>query len=515
VAVAAGISGIALLAASMNVSTAAPTFAAMLGLGVGIDYALFIVSRYRENRGAGQPDADALSDAMASSGTAVFFAGATVVVSMAALTLTGVGFIASIGLASSIMVLVAVTAAVTLLPALLTMLGGRIEAWRVVRRHRVPKAAEETAWWRLAHRIAGRPWPYLIGSVVLLLALAAPALSLNTGFPDSSDNSTKLTDRRAYDLVADGFGPGANAPFVAVADLQDRGLEAGDLPAIAARIASDPGVASVGAPQPNAAADTAVFSVVPTTAAADPATVQTLRRVRDLTPAAISITGPTALTLDLDKQLSDSLPLFVAAILAASVLLLMLVFRSIVVPLKAAVMNLLSIGGAYGVVVAVFQWGWLSGLFGLDSTYRVASPFPVLFFAVLFGLSMDYEVFLVSRIREAYNATGNNVESVARGLAGTGRVITSGALIMMVVFLSFVTDPSPFVKMIGLGLATAILIDATVVRMVLVPAAMALMGRANWWLPSWLDRRLPHISLESGPERVIVLPEPAVPVPVA
>jgi RND superfamily putative drug exporter len=215
-----------------------------------------------------------------------------------------------------------------------------------------------------------------------------------------------------------------------------------------------------------------------------------------LTPAGVFVTGPTATTLDLDEQLSSSLPLFVGGIMLASFLLLMIVFRSVLVPLKAAAMNLLSIAGAYGVVVAVFQWGWLGRLFGLDGTFLIASPFPLLFFAVLFGLSMDYEVFLVSRIREAYLATGDTAESVARGLAATGRVITSGALIMVVVFLGFVTDPSPFVQMIGLGLAAAIAIDATIVRMILVPATMTLMGKANWWLPGWLDRLLPHISLE-------------------
>jgi RND superfamily putative drug exporter len=207
------------------------------------------------------------------------------------------------------------------------------------------------------------------------------------------------------------------------------------------------------------------------------------------------VTGLPALTDDLTKQLNDTFPIFIGAILAASFLLLMLVFRSIAVPLKAVVMNLLSIGGAYGVVVAVFQWGWLGGLFNLDRTYVIASPLPPIFFAVLFGLSVDYEVFLLSRIRAEYDATGNNTESVARGLAGTGRVITSAALVMTVVFLSFVADPSPFVKMIGLGLATAIALDATLVRMVLVPATMALLGRANWWLPSWLDRLLPHVNL--------------------
>jgi putative drug exporter of the RND superfamily len=240
-----------------------------------------------------------------------------------------------------------------------------------------------------------------------------------------------------------------------------------------------------------------VLSTLPTTGPSDPVTAQTLKRIRTITPHGVYVTGPTATTLDLDQQLSSTLPLFVGGIMLASFLLLMIVFRSVTVPLKAAVMNLLSIGGAYGVVVAVFQWGWLGGLFGLDRTFLIASPFPLLFFAVLFGLSMDYEVFLVSRIREAYLATGDTAESVARGLAATGRVITSGALIMVVVFLGFVTDPSPFVQMIGLGLAAAIAIDATIVRMVLVPATMTLMGKANWWLPGWLDRLLPHISLES------------------
>jgi putative drug exporter of the RND superfamily len=506
VAVGLGLGGIVLLAGGLTVSTAAPTIGAMVGLGVGIDYALFIVSRYRENRTAGQTNAQALSAAMGSSATAVFFAGGTVVLAMAALALTGVGFLASIGLGTSILVLFAVATAITLLPALLSLLGDRIDAGRIVGRRRNPKPAEATVWWRLAHRISARPWPYLVAGALFLLVLAAPALSLNTGFPDAGDNPTGQTERTAYDLLADGFGPGFNAPLSIVADLKGTGLGAGDIPGLAERIAADPGIAEVGEPQVSANGDTVVLPTLPTTEPADPATVQTIERIRSLTPAAVYVTGPTALTLDLDKQLTDTLPLFIGAILAASILLLMVVFRSITVPLKAAAMNLLSIGGAYGVVVAVFQWGWLGGLFGLESTYRIASPLPVIFFAVLFGLSMDYEVFLVSRIREAYQATGDNAESVARGLASTGRVITSGALIMVVVFLSFVTDPSPFVQMIGLGLATAIAIDATVVRMILVPATMALMGRANWWLPGWLDRLLPHLSLEN--DAVVPRPRP-------
>jgi len=512
VAVAVGYSGIVLLAGTMDVSTAAPTIGVMVGLGVGIDYALFIVSRYRENRAAGQPNASALVAAMGSSGTAVLFAGGTVVLAMAALALTGVGFLASIGLGTSLVVLFAVATALTLLPAVLTLLGDRIDAGRVVGRRRAAKPAEATAWWRLAHRVSGRPWPYAVAGALLLLALAVPALSLKTGFPDAGDNPTNQTERQAYDLLADGFGPGFNAPLLVVADLQDTGLDAEDVPALAERLAADPGIAEVGEPRSSEDGDTVVLPTLPTTEPSDPATARTLERIRALAPDGVGVTGPTALTLDLDEQLADTRPLFIGAILAASVLLLMVVFRSVTVPLKAAAMNLLSIGGAYGVVVAVFQWGWLGGLFGLEDTYLIASPLPVIFFAVLFGLSMDYEVFLVSRIREAYAATGDNAEAVARGLTATGRVITSGALIMVCVFLSFITNPSPFVQMIGLGLATAIALDATVVRMVLVPATMALLGRANWWLPTWLDRRLPHLSLEG--ERTAPAAEAPLPVTV-
>ena len=509
VAIAIGLGGITLLANAMDVSTAAPTVAAMIGLGVGIDYALFIVARYREGRAAGQDNAAALSNAMGSAGSAVLLAGGTVVVAMAALVLTGLGFLASIGLSTSLVVLLAVATALTLLPALLSLLGDRIDAGRLVGRRRPVKQAEDTAWWRFAHRVAARPWPYLAVASALLLALAAPALSMETGFPDAGDEPTSTTYRRAYDLMAEGFGPGFNAPLLLVADLRSPGVDAQAIPALSERIAGDPGIAMVGEPRTSPAADTVVLPMIPTTAPADAETSETLQRVRDLAPANVAVSGLTAMTDDLTGQLADTLPIFIAAILAASFLLLMVVFRSVAVPLKAAVMNLLSIGGAYGVVVAVFQWGWLGNLFNLDGTVVIASPLPTLFFAVLFGLSMDYEVFLLSRIREAYHATGDNAESVARGIAGTGRVITSAALIMTVVFLSFVANPSPFVKMTGLGLAVAILLDATIVRMVLVPATMALLGRANWWLPRWLDRRLPHAGIEGAavprqPEPVLV-----------
>jgi RND superfamily putative drug exporter len=423
---------------------------------------------------------------------------------MAALVLTGLGFLASIGLSTSLVVLFAVATALTLLPALLTLLGDRVDAGRLIGRRRPTRRAQDTAWWRFAHRVSGRPWPYLALGSILLLALAAPALGMRTGWPDAGDDSTSTTHRRAYDLLADGFGPGFNAPLLLVADLRRPGVDARAIPALAERVAADPGIAMVGRPRTSPTGDTVVL---PTTAPADPETSATLGRVRDLVPANVAVSGLTAMTDDLTNQLSESLPIFIGAILAASFLLLMVVFRSVAVPLKAAVMNLLSIGGAYGVVVAVFQWGWLADLFDLERTYLIASPMPTIFFAVLFGLSMDYEVFLLSRIREEYDATGDNAESVARGTAATGRVITSAALIMTVVFASFVANPSPLVKMLGVGLSTAIVLDATIVRMVLVPATMALLGRANWWLPRWLDRRLPLVTMDAPdapPE-----PEPA------
>ncbi|MFF9120514.1 MMPL family transporter [Streptomyces massasporeus] len=498
VAVAAGLGSITLLANVMDVSTAAPTIGAMIGLGIGIDYALFIVARYRENHAAGQDNPTALSNAMGSSGAAVLFAGGTVVVAMAALALTGLGFLTSIGLSTSLVVLFAVATALTLLPALLSLLGDRIHKGGRLGRKRRAKRPEDTAWWRFAHRVSGRPWPYLIVASTALLALAAPALRMETGFPDAGNDATTTTHRRAYDLLAEGFGPGFNAPLLVVADLRSPGVDAQDIPALSERIAADPGITMVGEPQTSAAGDTVVLTTLPTTAPADAETSATLERIRDLVPDNVAVSGMTAMTDDLTRQLAVTLPVFVGAILVASFLLLMLVFRSIAIPVKAVVMNLLSIGGAYGVVVAVFQWGWLGALFNLEGTFPIASPLPTIFFAVLFGLSMDYEVFLLSRVREEYDATGDNTESVARGMAATGRVITSAALIMTVVFLSFVANPSPLVKMMGLGLATAIALDATIVRMVLVPATMALMGRATWWLPHRLERRLPRVSVDSA-----------------
>jgi putative drug exporter of the RND superfamily len=496
VAVTAGVGGIMLVANAMDVSTAAPTVGAMIGLGVGIDYALFIMARYRENWAMGQGNAAALSGAMGSSGSAVLLAGGTVVVAMAALALTGLGVLTSIGLATALVVLVAVAAAITLLPALLFLLGDRIDKGRLPRRARAAAPAQGGAWWRFAHRVSGRPWPYLLAATAVLLALATPALRMQTGFPDAGDEPTTTPHRRAYDLLASGFGPGVNGPLLIVADLRATGLDRQDVAALIERLAADPGIATTGQPQASPAGDTVVLPAIPTTAPADPATSKTIERVRGHVPAGVYVSGLTAMTDDLTDQLADTLPIFIAATLAASFLLLVLVFRSIVVPLKAALMNLLSVGAAYGVLVAVFQWAWLKDLFGLEGPVLIASPVPVIMFGILFGLSMDYEVFLLSRIREEHARTNDNAESVARGLAATGRVITSAALIMVSVFGSFVANPTPAVKMFGLGLATAIALDATIVRMLVVPASMALLGRANWWLPGWLDRILPQLTVD-------------------
>jgi RND superfamily putative drug exporter len=499
-AVGASIGAISLLAGAMDVSVSAIPVAALVGLGVGVDYALFVLARYRENRSAGRSNDVALAGAMGSSGSAVVFAGGTVVIATSALAITGLGILTSIGLATALMVFAAVAAAVTLLPALLSLLGDRIDKGRIGRRHRVAKPAEETAWWRFGHKVSARPVPYLVGAVLLLVVVALPAFWMQTAFPAAGDAPKHTTHRQAYDLLTEGFGVGINAPLLVVADLGASGVSAAGIDTLTEEVASVSGITSASEPQISADGGTAVFTAIPSTGPADAETSRTIEAVRDVIPGNVYVSGITATTDDLNAQLSDTLPLFIGAVIAVSFLLLMLVFRSIAVPLKAAAMNLLSIAGAYGVLVAVFQWGWGAELLGLEGPTPITSLIIVIMFPILFGLSMDYEVFLLSRIREEWVRTGDNAEAVARGLAGTGRIVTSAALIMIAVFLSFVASPVPSLKMLGLGLAVAIAIDATVIRMVLVPATMALLGKANWWLPSRLDRILPRVVVESTPE---------------
>ncbi len=494
-----GISAMSLIAYLIDVPSWAPQIGSMIGLGVGIDYALFLVTRHREFLRSGLDVADAAGRAVATAGQAVIFAGGTVVIAILGLAFAGVPFMTAAGIAVSVIVLIMVVASVTLLPAFLGLAGSRIDRWGIHRRHR--SGVVGAGWTRWGRHVTRHAWAYAIGVTALLLALAAPVVSLDLGFPDDGTQPDSQTQRRAYDLVADGFGPGINGPLVIALDIS---RDAGAVDPLAAAVTADPGIVGVGDVRVDRDSGVATIVAIPTTAPQDDATFDTVERLRtEVFPAALEgrdatahVGGSTANFGDVAGRVTSRLPVFVGAVILLSFLLLMIVFRSILVPLKAALLNLVSIGAAYGVLVMVFQWGWGKDIIGLESTVPVVSFIPMFMFAILFGLSMDYEVFLLSRVREEYLATGDNDTAVIHGLATTARVITSAALIMIAVFGGFVFGSDPTTKMFGLGLATAILVDATIVRIVLVPATMKLMGDANWWLPSWLDRRLPTVDID-------------------
>ncbi len=496
------------LASVVEINSAAPILSAMIGLGVGIDYALFIVTRHREHLAQGMTVEDAAGRAVATSGSAVLFAGMTVVIAICGLAIAGIPMVTFMGLMSALTVTVMVAVSLTLLPALLGFAGLKIDAIRLPRRRKasgslVPK---ETVWHRFARHVSLRPWRYLIAGVATLVTLALPIFSLQLGMADNGNASESLTTRRAYDLLAEGFGPGFNGPLVLGIEL-DNGATTDSLAALAAAIAADPGVQSVAPPQPSPDGTAAVLQVIPTTSPQDRGTSELVHRLRDdVIPGAtaaepdvhVFVGGRTALFVDLSDKITSRILWFIGAVLLLSVLLLMMVFRSIAVPLKAAAMNLLSIGAAYGVIVTVFQWGWMLQLFGVDEVVPIISFLPMMMFAILFGLSMDYEVFLLSRVREEYLRGHDNTTAVIEGIASTARVITSAALIMISVFAAFILGDDPTIKMFGLGLSVAVFVDATLVRMVLVPATMRLLGDRNWWLPGWLDRLLPHLDVEGG-----------------
>jgi RND superfamily putative drug exporter len=505
-ALGAGLSGLALLANVFELSDFGPRLATLIGLGVGIDYALFIVSRFRQGLHAGLEVETAVVVAMDTSGRAVLFAGITVVISLAGMFAMGVPIIQAMATGASLAVLAVLAATLTLVPAALGFAGRAIDRWKVPGIARDETRHRATAWFRWSRLVQRRPWLFAILGTVILLALAIPALSMRLGSADAGSDPTTKTTRRAYDLLAEGFGPGFNGPFLVAVELPAGRPD--PLPEITNELSAVPGVRFVAPVQRNRAGDTAIVPVFPESAPQDARTVRLLHHLRtDVTPGIeaatgtrLSIGGITALFDDLGELLAARLPVFIAVVIGLSFVLLMLVFRSIVIPLKAAVMNLLSIGAAYGVIVAVFQWGWASDVVGIDKTGPIQSFIPMLLFAVLFGLSMDYEVFLLSRIREEYLRTGDNALAVADGLATTARVITAAAAIMVAVFGSAVLAEDRTTKLFGLGLATAVFIDATVVRVLLVPATMELLGTANWWLPGWLDRLLPRISVErEGP----------------
>jgi RND superfamily putative drug exporter len=500
-----GAAGVGVLSAFMDVPEFSLILCIMVGLGVGIDYALFIVTRHRQHLHDGMSVADAAGTAIATAGQAVLFAGTTVVIAILGLFLAGLPAMTSMGVSVALVVVVAMLAAISLLPGLLGLVGTRIDKLSIHRKSHVAKPAHATFSGRWAHHVGTHPVRYALVGFVALCAIATPALGMRIGTPDDGNAPGHTTQRKAYDLLAQGFGRGFNGPIQVVVQVPGPADEIA-VGRIRQALRADPGVAAVTAPFFNVARDTAMLTVDPTTAPQDESTQALVRHLRaDVLPVAVAgtdakalLTGQ-ALVTDLTERITNRLPLFIAAIVAMSFLLLMLVFRSVLVPLKAALMNLLSIAAAYGVIVAVFQWGWGNGLIGLEHTMPINPFAPLMMFAILFGLSMDYEVFLISRIREEYVATGDSHASVVAGLSSTARVITSAALIMMSVFAAFVLGDDPTGKLFGIGLAVAVFLDATLVRMVLVPATMSLLGRANWWLPTWLDRILPHLDLEAGP----------------
>ncbi|MBU6529554.1 MMPL family transporter [Streptomyces mayonensis] len=490
---------IGLIALASHVFTVAdftPPILMLVGLGVGVDYALLIFYRYRQELLAGARPAEASRTALDSAGRTVFFAGCTVIVALLGLVALGLGSLQGIALAVAVTVLITMAASLVLLPALLVLFGGRI------RRHVLKQQATATkkgrtegnGWRAMARAVQRRPVPTLLAGVVALLALSAPALGMRLGFADSGNDPQETTSRHAYELLAEGFGPGFNGPLVV---LVKGGQDAGD--AVRSELATTPGVAEAGPALPSEDGALSTVFVYPTTSPQDEGTVELVHRLRDdvapplehTTGAEVLVGGATAASQDVSETLAERLPLFVAVVVGVSSLLLLLVFRSVWIPVKAAVLNLLSISAALGVITLVFQHGWFGAQPG-----PVEAFIPALIFAIVFGLSMDYEVFLVSRIHEEWVRTEDPSRSVREGLASTGKVITAAAAIMMFVFGAFVLSSDRMLQQFGLGLAVAILLDAVVIRCLIVPAVLQMLGARAWWLPAPLARRLPKVSIE-------------------
>ncbi|HEY2398539.1 MAG TPA: MMPL family transporter [Solirubrobacteraceae bacterium] len=483
----------------------ATQLAAMIGLGVGIDYALFLITRFRQNFRSGMELQASITEAMDTSGRAVLFAGITVIIALLGQFLLGVGFLYGLAVASSLAVLMTMLAALTVLPAVLSRFGERIA--RPSRRARKSGESAEAreargGWARWAAFIQRHPWPGAIAGLAIMLTLAAPALALRMGNSDAGNNPASSTTRHAYDLLAQGFGRGFNGPLQVVASLP-RGRDAAAVAEISATLRATGDVASVSPARLSPNGRTAVFLVYPGSAPQSLATgnlVEGLRKhalppVAQSTGAQVLVGGQQAATIDFTRVLSSKLPLFIGIVVALSALLLLIVFRSLVIPLQAAFMNLLSIGAALGVVVAIFQWGWAGSFFNVKGG-PIEAFIPVMLFAIVFGLSMDYEVFLVSRIHEEWTRRRDATEAVTRGLASTGRVITAAATIMICVFVSFALGDQRVLKLFGLSLASAVFLDAFVVRILLLPSVLELLGRRTWELPSWLGRRLPHLAID-------------------
>jgi RND superfamily putative drug exporter len=517
VAIGSGLSMIVLLTHVLRIANFAPDLAALIGLGVGIDYALFIVTRFRQNIQSGMETEDAVTSAVNTSGRAVLFAGLTVCISVLGMFALGISFLYGLAVSAAIAVAVTMLAALTFLPALLGMLGKHTLSRREQRRLAAEGPHEPElsgVWGRWSRYVQRHRWVALVLSVGVLLALAIPFFGLRLGSTDAGNDPANTTTRKAYDLLASGFGPGFNGPFQIAIDTTHAPDPRTTVDHLTSAIRATPDVAAVQPAvfSPNGKA--AVITVFPETAPQDKATTTLLDHLRsDVIPGAtvhsgltVYVGGITAIFADFAHVISHKLPQFVGIVVLLSFLLLMTLFRSLLLPVKAALLNLLSIGAAFGFVVAIFQWGWGASLIGVDRTGPIESFVPVMMFAILFGLSMDYEVFLVSRIHEEWVRTNDNTAAVTRGLAATGRVITAAAAIMVVIFASFALGNEITVKLFGISFATAVFLDAFIIRSVLVPAFMQIMGKANWWLPGWLERALPDVHLEA--EDVAAAPEP-------
>ncbi|MGZ4128014.1 MAG: MMPL family transporter [Actinomycetota bacterium] len=502
--IAIGLSLVLIFANIISVPEFTPQIAAMIGIGVGVDYALFIVTRYRQGLHDDLDPEAATLKAMVTAGRAVVFAGTVVVISLLGILLMGFQFVQGIAVGGAAAVFVTMLASITLLPAMLGFVGGNIDKLKVPFFRTSRAAGQAGFWYRWSRFIQRRPWVAGLTGLGLVILLAIPFFSMRLGSADSGNDPKSLTTRRSYDLLSEGFGPGFNGPLILAAKIDSPDALA-TLNKLDEALRTTPGIAEATPVVPNQKGDAAIITVYPTTSPQDAATSDLVHRLRahiipgviDGSDMKVYVGGLTAIFVDFAGKIAERLPILIAVVIALSFLLLMAVFRSVLVPLKAAIMNLLSIGASYGVIVAVFQWGWARQMVGVDKTGPIESWIPMMMFTILFGLSMDYEIFLLSRVREEYMRTRDNAASVADGVAKTGRVITAAAAIMIVVFLTFVVGfDIRQVKEIGLGLAVAVLVDVTLVRMVLVPATMELLGDANWWLPKWLERAIPRFSID-------------------
>ncbi|MFE7836899.1 MMPL family transporter [Streptomyces sp. NPDC057474] len=491
------------LSDAFGLSTTTGTLAMMLGLAVGIDYALFVVSRYREERSKGRTPQEATALATGTAGSAVVFAGLTVVIALAGLSVVGIPMLTKMGLAAAGAVVVAVLIALTLVPALLGCWPNAVLARKARRSGRMEESSENNGGTRWSRFVLRRPVPVLILGVIGLGALAVPMTGLQLGMPGDEAKPTSTTERRAYDALAEGFGPGFNGPLTIVVDARGTDDAKGAAETVAKEIGATKGIVSVSPARFNEAGDTAVFSAVPATAPTDEKTKDLVTVIRDERPgiesetgATFEVTGTTALNIDISGKVQSALVPYLLVVVGLAVLLLMVVFRSLLVPLKAAVGFLLSVLASLGVVVLVFQQGHGAELLGVEQTGPIMSLMPIFLVGIVFGLAMDYEVFLVSRMREAYVHGDRADEAITSGFRHSARVVVAAALIMIAVFAGFIGESDSMIKMIGFGLASAVLFDAFVVRMAIVPAVLALLGDKAWWLPKWLDRMLPHVDVE-------------------